>query len=945
MTEQSTERAGRAGASTAEFCARAAGGVAAVAGLLVLAGWAFDVPTLTRVLPGAPTMKVNTALAFFFIGVATWQEASPRLPSRLPADRARWLATVCHVLVTSIAGLTLTEYVTGLNFGLDQFFITDSEVPLTSHPGRMAPNTAVGFLLLAGTQLVLAHRPRTRMWLAAAGLFSGLATYLGLFTVVGYASGLPIGYAWGPFTGMAIHSGVLFAMLGAASLGLVATRSGWRWAISTPLAGAFALGLVLLVALSWLSFRSARESIDHAARVRHTHEVRVKIRDIRSLTAELSVAARGYILTGREDLRQSFERSTELVPTAERHVLQLTADNPRQQERIKRLHPLLLAQAQFAAQLVGIRRVNGMDAAIELFSAGRGVQLLGDIQRLLDEMDAEELRLLQIREAESDASISRMFLMLPVGTFLALALFLTVLLLLNAEVVERSHAAEALHDSERRFRELTESLPQLVWTCLPDGRCDYLSPQWVRYTGIPGERQLGYGWAQQVHPDDREPTNQKWQESVRSGANLDVEFRIRRHDGEYRWFRTRAVPMRDGSGDIIRWFGTNTDEEDQKRVEEALSESKERLSLALASSGVGTWSWSVVDNAATWDDFIHPLFGLKPKTFSGRYEDFLALIHPDDRARISQEVADSVEHDALYDTEYRVVWPDGTEHWLASRGRVYRDAAGRPLRMTGVCWDVTGRKESEAEIRRLNADLERQVEKRTAELRAANKELEAFSYSVSHDLRAPLRGVDSFSRMVLEDYGPTLDEEGRRLLNVVRSETRRMGELIDDLLDFSRLGRQELLATECRMTELAESVFMGLAADTRQHVRQFVLTPLPVAHGDRSMLQRVLTNLLANAVKFTRHSPAAVIEIGGSCGDGFNTYYVKDNGVGFDQRYVHKLFGVFQRLHTEEQFEGTGVGLALVQRIIHRHGGKVWAEGIVNQGATFYFSLPTREAA
>ncbi len=226
------------------------------------------------------------------------------------------------------------------------------------------------------------------------------------------------------------------------------------------------------------------------------------------------------------------------------------------------------------------------------------------------------------------------------------------------------------------------------------------------------------------------------------------------------------------------------------------------------------------------------------------------------------------------------------------------------------------------------------------QLQASHKELEAFSYSVSHDLRAPLRSMDSFSRIILEDYGPKLDKEGNRLLNVVCGEAQRMGRLIDDLLDFSRMNRQEMKATQCDMTQLAQSVYNRLDESLRSRIQHFNLLPLPPAYGDLAMLRQVLFNLLANAVKFTGHQQSPAIEVGASSAGGINTYYVKDNGVGFDQGYVHKLFGVFQRLHAEDEFEGTGVGLALVQRIIHRHGGEVWAEGKLNAGATFYFTLP-----
>ena len=395
---------------------------------------------------------------------------------------------------------------------------------------------------------------------------------------------------------------------------------------------------------------------------------------------------------------------------------------------------------------------------------------------------------------------------------------------------------------------------------------------------------------------------------------------------------------------------------EQLHSEQLLRDSERRVALALDASGGALFEWDVTTNDVYLSDRWNVMLGGEPRETHTTFQELYQFVHPDDREGQYVAIVTLLKSGSTpLHTEFRIKDHSGNWFWLESRGSVTeRDAKGRALRVRGTNVDITQRKKIEmalrerdallqantAEIRELNAELELRVEQRTQALADANRELEAFSYSVSHDLRAPLRTIDGFSQIVLEEYAGKLDDTGRDYLERVRAGSRHMAQLIDDLLQLARVTRHDLQIRECGLTDLARDICRELQGSLPDRQVQIVIAEGMQISADPGLLRIVLDNLLRNAWKFTGQKKNPLIEVGCTGAGADRTYFVKDNGVGFDMAYVDKLFRAFQRLHNEAEFQGTGIGLALVQRIIRRHGGQVWVEAEPGRGATFYFTLP-----
>jgi PAS domain S-box-containing protein len=339
----------------------------------------------------------------------------------------------------------------------------------------------------------------------------------------------------------------------------------------------------------------------------------------------------------------------------------------------------------------------------------------------------------------------------------------------------------------------------------------------------------------------------------------------------------------------------------------------------------------------SWNPGAQKVFGYSSEEAVGQS---MLILFPPGRVNEEKEILERIsrgEHVEHFETVR--VGKDGKEIDVSVTLSPIVDRDGKTTGLSKIARDITQRKRAESEVHRLNAQLEQRVIERTSQLEAANKELESFSYSVSHDLRAPLRAIDGFSQAVQEDFGPQLPEEAQRHLRTIREGAQRMGALIDDLLTFSRLSRLPLTRAPVNTNQLVAELVTEMNPPGPNRHAEIEVKNLPESDADPALLKQVWINLLSNALKYTRHRQGAHIEIGAEESKGATTWFVRDNGAGFDMRYVDKLFGVFQRLHRAEEYEGTGVGLAIVQRIVQRHGGRVWADAAPDRGATFRFTL------
>lgn len=454
-------------------------------------------------------------------------------------------------------------------------------------------------------------------------------------------------------------------------------------------------------------------------------------------------------------------------------------------------------------------------------------------------------------------------------------------------------------------------------------------------------------------------------EKARALKKTYFEFRHRLADGSIRDVNVYSSKIELEGKDFLHSIIHDVTE--SKQAEKTLELNSSLLAIAGNTAKLGGWRVDLTTNIVTWSNEVADIHEM-PRGYSPKVSEGIRFYAPEWQDKITRVFANCAEKGTPYDEEMEIITATGKRIWIRTIGEALRDENGKIVAVQGSFQDITERKRAEEEVKKLTKELEKRVDERTKELQqsqlallnvvddlnentkklaatnesleALNRELEAFAYSVSHDLRAPLRSIDGFSAALLEDYTGKLDKTANDYLTRVRRAAQLMGELIDDLLKLSRVSKVEFRPETVNLSELAKEIANKCKKDTGNNTVKIKFENDIMAKGDRTLLQIALNNLIENAFKFSGKQNKPVVEFGVNHKDGESVFFVRDNGTGFDMIYVNKLFAPFQRLHTQDEFPGTGIGLATVQRIIHRHGGKIWAEGAVGKGAAFFFTLP-----
>ncbi|PYP50691.1 MAG: PAS domain-containing sensor histidine kinase [Gemmatimonadetes bacterium] len=685
----------------------------------------------------------------------------------------------------------------------------------------------------------------------------------------------------------------------------------------------FGIAVAIIVAVGAAALRSTEATVSSAQWVAHTLQVRAELEAGFADLIEAETGVRGYVITGDTTYLAPYHSARATLNSRLAGLRALTADNPAQQRRLDSLDTLVATRLERFQWTIETRRTGGPAAAARAVSGGRGKELIRLVHDVITQMEEDEGRLLAQRSVTLQAKARLARLAAWTGALVALALAGLASVLVGREMAGRRVA-------EERLRLLVGSVRDYaIYMVDPAGYVKSWNAGAERIKGYAPPEILGQHFARFFTPEDVAAGRPAavLHAAATEGRYEEENWRLRK-DGSRFWADVVITAVRDERGALLGFAKVTRDLTERKRAEQALRASEERFRILAVTANDAILSADARGHITYFNPGAERIFGLTSDEVIDRP---LTTLMPErfreaHRAGLARYVATGEARVIGKTVELAGRRKDGTEFPLELSLATWKH--GSEVAFTAIIRDITARKEGEDQRRRYAAQLE-----------AANKELEAFSYSVSHDLRAPLRGIDGFSQALLEDYHERLDDTGRDFLQRVRAGSQRMATLIDDLLSLSRVTRSELQLAEVNLSTLAAATAAELQKSDPTRAVMFSIAPDLVVRADPGLMRIVLQNLLGNAWKFTAKRSPAHVEFGVTANDNGRAYFVRDDGAGFDMAYAAKLFGAFQRLHAAAEFPGTGIGLATVQRIVHRHGGQVWAEAAPERGATFYFTL------
>ena len=920
--------------------------LAALIGLGALAGWAFGIDTLKSGFPGAPGLKVNTALAFLLIGAAVVMAAGA--PSTWRRDAALMLTGA----VALLGALSLAEEFLTRDLGIDQLLFRDpggSPLALV-RPGRMSPATAYCFVAVAAALALSVLPQRTRLQLPLSAALSAAVAVIGVLYLSAFVSHRGLGFRWGTTATMAPATTLTFGLLGIATLLRTRRLQQTGWALSRASTAGFMLGMVTMLGASELATSFARDMELTTLRVVRIEENLRALQEIRTDMRALESAQRGHLLLGEESFVATREaaKATVRVHLAELAALPDADALPR--ASLLELQRTIEARLAFGDRLVAIRRGEGFDAARALFNTGEDVTLTQAITSAISPMAIQDRARLDERQRHLKDVTTTTFLLLPIGSFLGLTALLAGLYFLDDGFGRRRRAEQAVERGHAQLQVAFDNMAEGVRVIDERGVILQMNPSGATVHGLIDAAPTLHAIFLQVEASDGDGPpllEHEWPapRALRGEFvhNRETRFR-RRDDGRLVITEITTAPLPTEPGQPRQVILTSHDVTERKLAEAAAHASRERLDRVVDNLSAGVLIHGLTADTVHWNRAALEMYELSKEAASGMArEDYIKIFEfstLDGKVLPYSEwpMSRVLRGEVLQRVELRVRRFDRDwQRVFAYAGAAVRESGGSPLVFITVI-DITARQHAEAELQRLNAELEGRVAQRTDELSAKARELESFCYSVSHDLKAPLRGIDGYSRLLAEEYGDKLDDDGRMFIGNVRTATAQMSTLIDDLLAYSQQERRTLMPTRIPLRQFVADKISRRRADLAGVTLHVEVEDVAV-RADRDGLAMALRNLIDNAVKFSARSSQPTITISSRTQGDRCVLSVQDNGTGFDMRFYDKIFEIFQRLHRAEDYPGTGIGLALVRKAMERMGGKVWAESSAGNGATFHLEL------